>query len=287
MTPSRSLWRDTAFLLFWSGRSISWLGTTITSVVLPLLVYRLTNSALLTSLLGVLQVIPYLCFGLFAGALADRVNRKPLMVICDLANVALLGSIPLAAAFNSLTIAQIYAVSLLSAVAFVWFDAANFGALPAVVGRERIVTAISSITASEDLVLIVGPSLAGLLAAVLGPAFAMSFDAVSYAVSALSLLLIPRAFNTARVQEPGSKPLVRQTFGDIRAGLHFLVRQPLVRTMTLLGFGNSVTGGAVLSLLVVYGVRGLGLPKNDARIGLLFTAGALGSLLASSRCLCW
>ena len=167
MKVSRSLWRDAPFLLFWSGRSISWLGTTITSVVLPLLVYRLTSSALLTSLLGVLQVIPYLFFGLFAVSLPNHVYRKPLMVICDLANVVLLGSIPVVAAFHHLTIAQIYAVSLLSAVAFVWFDAANFGALPAVVGRERIVSAISYLTTAEDLVLIVGPSMAGSLAALL------------------------------------------------------------------------------------------------------------------------
>jgi hypothetical protein len=249
--------------------------------VLPLLVYRLTNSALLTSLLGALQVIPYLCFGLFAGALADRVNHKPLMVICDLVNVMLLGSIPLAAAFHSLTIVQIYAVFLLSAVAFVWFDAANFGAVPSIVGREHIVTANSSLTSAENFLLIVGPSIAGLLAATFSPAFAISFDALSYVVSAISPILVSRSFNTARLQAVEQKSNVRQTLGEIHAGLHFLVRQPLVRTMTVLGFGNAMTGGAAMSLLVVYGVRGLGLQKNDARIGLLFTAGALGSLLAS------
>jgi MFS family permease len=229
----------------------------------------------------VFEVLPYLCFGLFAGALADRVNRKRLMVTCDLTNMLLLGSMPVAGVLNILTIPQIYLVGLLSAVAFVWFDAANFGALPALVGREHIVTANSYLSATDSFLFIIGPSLAGLLAALFSPALAISFDALSYACSAVSLLLITRAFNTARSQEAGQDSLLRTTFKDIRDGLQFLVHQPLVRTMTLLGFGNSFTGGAVLSLLVVYGVRVLGLAKNDTRIGLLFTASALGSLLAS------
>ncbi len=88
--PATSLWHNPHFVLFWSGRSISTLGTVITSVVLPILVYRITNSAFQTSLLAVFDVLPYLCFGLFAAALADRVNRKRLMGSCDLVNALLL-----------------------------------------------------------------------------------------------------------------------------------------------------------------------------------------------------
>lgn len=276
-----SLWRNSTFVLFWSGRSISVLGTVITQVILPILVYRLTNSAFQTSLLAVFEVLPYLCFGLFAGALADRVNRKILMVTCDLLNAALLGSIPLAAVFHMLTIAQIFLVGFLAPAVYVWFDAANFGALPTLVGRENIVAANSYLSSAENFLLIIGPSLAGVLAAVFGPAVAISCDAVSYVISAISLLLITRAFSTAHANEQGQHAHRWHMFNDIREGLRFLVREPLVRTMTLLGFGNAITGGAVVSLLVVYGVRALGLAKTDARIGLLFTAGALGFLLAS------
>ena len=132
-----SLWRDQSFVLYWLGRAISLLGTAITSVVLPILVYRLTTSAFLTSLLATLEVLPYFCFGLFAGVLADRTDRRRLMVGCDLLNTLLLGSIPLAAVFHVLTIPHIFVVAFLSAAAYVWFDAANFGALPTLVGRAR------------------------------------------------------------------------------------------------------------------------------------------------------
>src|SRR5579859_1125067 len=278
--PSRvagSLWRDRDFGLFWAGRMISLAGSAVTTVVLPILVYRLTGSALQTALLAGIAILPYLGFGLVAGALADRWDRRRLMIGCDLLNASLLGTIPLAAAFGVLTLFQIYLVAVLSATAFVWFDAANFGALPTLVGRERLVVANSYLWSGETLINILGPSLAGLLAALLGPAPAIGADALSYGLSAASLLLIRRALHRPRPAALAG-PIYRQTLADIRSGLRFLWQHDLVRALTLLGFGVSLTGGAVAGLLVVYAVRGLGVPAADACIGLLFTAGAVGAL---------
>src|SRR5579872_4443472 len=282
--PANSLWRDRSFALFWLARTISVSGTAITTVVLPILVFRLTNSALATALLATFEAVPYLCFGLLAGALADRLDRRRMMVLSDALNTVLLGSIPVAAAFSALSLPLIYAVSLLSATAFVWFDAASFGALPALVGRERIVAANSAITTAGTIAAIAGPAVGGMLAATIGPAPAISFDAASYAASALLLSRVPRSFalsSAASGKASEQESAVRRTLDDIRAGLTYLWHQRLVRALTLLVSGLSFSGGAVLGLLVVYAVRALGLAHTDARIGLLFTAGALGSLVAS------
>lgn len=240
---SSDLWRDRSFLLYWSGRAASLLGTSITGVVLPLLIYRLTASAFLTSLLAALEVLPYFTFGLFAGVLADRMDRRLLMVSCDVLNMLLLGSIPLASWLHILSIAHIFIVALLSASAFVWFDAADFGALPTLVGRNRIIGANSAITSMSTLVGIAGPALGGGLAALLGSAPTLSFDALSYLVSALTVLLIPRALSTLSRTEQDSTTQVPGMTASIREGLTFLWRHRLVRTLTLLSFGLSLTGG--------------------------------------------
>ena len=279
--PANSLWRDRSFVLFWLARNVSILGSTITTVVLPIIVFRLTGSAFQTSLLATFEVVPYFFFGLFAGAIADRVNRRRLMVICDLINTAVLGSIPLAAMLGQLTLTQIYAVALLSATVFVWFDAANFGALPTLVGRERIMEANSLLWSTHTLIWVIGPAIGGILAATIDPALAIGLDSMSYTLSAAAILLIPRTLNAAFPAEASAHALVRRTLTDIREGLQFLRQQRLVRDLTFLGFGNSFTGGAVLGLLVVYAVQGLGLAKKDPKIGLLFAAGAIGALLAS------
>lgn len=279
VTPD-SLWRDRAFVLFWLGRLISVAGSILTSVVLPILVFQLTGSALRTALLATFNVFPYLVFGLFAGVLADRVDRRRLMVLCDVINALLLASIPLAAAFEVLTVGHIYGVALLSATAFVWFDAANFGALPALVGRERILQANSAIWSSSTLVEIIMPAVAGLLATTLGAANTISLDALSYLLSAVALVLIPRALNNQRAM-PSVEGLLQRTRRDIGEGVRFIWGHDLVRTLTLLGFGVSFTSGAVFSLIVVFGVRALGLADTDPRLGWLFTASAVGALLAS------
>lgn len=275
------LWQDRAFVLFWTARVVSIGGSTISAVVLPILVFQLTGSALQTALLATLEVLPYFAFGLIAGALADRVDRRRLMVGCNLVQALLVASIPVAAALGVLTLTQIYLVAMLSMTAFVWFDAANFGALPALVGRGLVVPANSAIWAATTAIGIVAPALGGGLAAAVGAADVIALDAATFLLSALLLARIARPFNQARTERPAPEPILQRTVDDIREGLAFLWRQRLVRTMTLVGFGNSFSAGAVVGLLVVYAVQALGLAETDGRIGLLYTATAVGGLAAS------
>lgn len=275
-----SLWRDRVFVQFWTARVVSISGSTITAVVLPILVFQLTGSALQTALLATLEVLPYFAFGLFAGALADRVDRRRLMVGANLVQAALIGSIPAAAELGALSITQVYAVALLSMTAFVWFDAANFGALPALVGRGQVLAANSAIWSASTVIGIVAPALGGALAALIGAANAVALNAATFLISAALLARIARPFSA---EQPGAAEgaVVPRILADIREGLVFLWQHRLIRTLTLVGFGNSFSAGAVLGLLVVYGVQALGLATGDARVGLLYTATAVGGLGAS------
>jgi MFS family permease len=274
-----SLWRDRSFVLYWFATATSVAGSAITAVVLPILVFQLTGSALNTALLAGLEVIPYLLFGLLAGAVADRAKRKTLIVLSDVLNALLLASIPLAAAFGLLTLPHIYVVAFLSAVAFVWGDAAHFGALPTLVGGERITEANSIIVGTATTIGIVAPAIGAYLATRLGAANAISLDALSYALSAVTILLIPKALSGSR-QTSTTSPL-KTIRSDIKEGLTFLWNHKLVRTMTLLGFGVSFSGGAVFGLIVVFAVRVLGLGNDDPKLGWFFSAGAMGALLTS------
>ncbi|KPM55451.1 hypothetical protein ACG83_08885 [Frankia sp. R43] len=92
--------RDSVFVRFWCARTSSLSGTAVTTVLLPLLVFDPTGSAAWTALLTALGALPYLVFGLVAGTFADRVDRRRLMVGCDLASAGLLASLPLADALG-------------------------------------------------------------------------------------------------------------------------------------------------------------------------------------------
>jgi MFS family permease len=271
---------DPAFRRFLIARAISWAGSTVTLVALPLLIYQRTRSPALTAALTALEAVPYLSFGLLAGVAADRVDRRRLMVAASWTQAAVLATIPAADVLGILTVAQLLAAATISATAAVFFDAASFAVVPALVGRDRIAPATSAAVATYTTIGLAGPAAGGALAASLGPATAISLDVASFAVAALLLGRLPAA--RLREPEPARPKPRRSVRADVADGLRFIWRHPLVRPLTLLGIGNSLTGGAVLGLVVVVAVQRLGLTDHDWRIGLLYVAAALGTLAATA-----
>jgi MFS family permease len=265
--------------VLWTAHAVTTAGSWVTYVVLPLLAYQLTGSAAQTSIVAALEVVPYLLFGLVAGAIADRGRRRAIMVAAELGSGAVLATIPLAGALGVLTVPHVYAAAFAASSLYVWFDAAHSGALPALVGRDRIVPAQSAIWSTATALGIAGPAVGGVLAATLGAANAILVDAVSYALAAALILRIRGSFGATAPDS--EEPVVRRTLRDVREGLAYLWRQRTIRALTLLGFGVSFSGGAVTGLLVVYAVEGLGLDEDGAAIGVLFAAGAAGAFLGT------
>jgi MFS family permease len=240
-----------------------------------MLLYQRTGSAGLTALLTAVEAVPYLCFGLFAGALADRWSRRRIMTVASWLDAALLATIPLAAALGMLTTAHLLVVGLMAAVSAVFFDAAAFGALAAVAGRDRLPQATSTSMSVYTIIGLAVPVAGGAVATVIGPAQAIALDALSFAVAATLLAGTPIA---ERPGDASEKPRVR---AQIAEGLRFILGHPQIRALTLLGIGNSLTGGAVLGLLVATVVRHLGLADDDPRIGWFYAATAIGALAAT------
>lgn len=128
---------DADFRRYWLARLVSVTGTVISSVAMPVLVYRLTGSPALTALTTTLEALPYVVVGLAAGAIADRLDRRRLMVAADVANVLVVGSVPVLWWLGHLTVAHVLVAAFLTQAVFTFFDGATFGALPVLVGRSR------------------------------------------------------------------------------------------------------------------------------------------------------
>ncbi|GAA3086584.1 MFS transporter [Streptosporangium carneum] len=255
-----------------AARVISWAGSSITLVALPVLLYQRTGNAALTGLLTALEAAPYLLLGLPAGALADRWDRRRTLTLTSVISALAVASVPLASATGLLTTPHLFAVAAATSASFVFFDAAAFGALPALVGRDRIAQATSALMTCSTLIALVGPALAGVVVAAVGAPRAMSADALSYAAAALLL---------ARLALPPSSPQPRRRLrAEILDGIRHIRAHPVVGPLTFLGVGNSLSEGAVLGLLVVVAVEQFGLRSTDPAIGLLFASTAVGALLA-------
>ena len=205
-----------------------------------MLVYRLSGSPFLTALVSALEAVPYVVFGLLFGALADRWDRQRVMVFADISAALVMASIPLAHLLGVLTVPHVMVVAFVVPSLATLFDGANFGALPVLVGRDRIAVANTAVFGSATAVEIVVPGAVGLAMAVVSPATLLVIDALSFVASGLLIRGVVRAmYDRTRVPSPLSRQVL---LGDIGEGLRFLVRHPGVRTMTIVGTVQCISG---------------------------------------------
>ncbi|HEX5572125.1 MAG TPA: MFS transporter, partial [Ktedonobacterales bacterium] len=160
----QGLWRHPDFLKLWTGQSVSVFGSLITKVALPIVaVLTLHADAAQVALIYAAQVAPTLVFGLAAGALADRVRRRPLLIAADVGRALTLASVPVAAATGSLSLTLIYVVTLLTSALSALFDIAYPAYLPSLIGPERLLEGNAKLGASMSVAEVAGFGLGGAL----------------------------------------------------------------------------------------------------------------------------
>jgi MFS family permease len=237
------LWRDADFLKLWAGQAVSQIGSWITLVGVPLTaVLLLKATPLQMGILSGVAAVAILIFGLFAGAWADRLRRRPILIWADLGRAAILVSVPLAVAFHRLTMNHLYLVAAATAILTVFFDVSYQAYLPSLVSAGDILEGNSKMALSEAIAGVVGPALTGALVQAITAPMAILFDAASFVVSALSLWLIGKP-------EPRPVPSATPHIGrEIVEGLRASWHEPILRTLLLrtatgalfLGFGGSL-----------------------------------------------
>src|SRR3954454_3665453 len=190
--PSARLGVD--FWKFWTGQTLSNLGSSVTLFVLPLLIFRLTGSALNLAISTAAEFLPYPLLGLIIGAWVDRVDRRCLMIVTALGRALVIASIPALGAVGQLHVWWIYAVGFLSSTLTIAFNSAEFAAIPSLVTQDDLVAANGRIQASYSAASIIGPLLASPLLLIFSPASVLLLDAASYLVSVVALVLIRTNF---------------------------------------------------------------------------------------------
>jgi MFS family permease len=268
------LYRHADFRRLWAAQTVSRFGSQISQLALPLVaVLSLKSSAFRVSLLGAIEMLPFLLLALPAGAWVDRVARRPVLVAADAGRALALGSLPIAAAVAHVTYVQLCVVGFVTGTLTVFFDVAYQSFLPALVEREHLVDANSKLEISSSASQIAGPGVAGLLIQWITAPFAIAADAVSFLWSAAFIARI-------RVEEDVEPPAEqRNLVHEILEGLRYLVADGRWRAMAtfvaVFNLGTGITGPLVL----VFAVRRLGL--NAGKLGLVGMLGNIGWLLGA------
>lgn len=264
--------RTADFWTFFVGQTASNLGTSFTLFALPLLVYKLTGSSLNLAITTAADMLPYLLFGLLIGAWVDRVDRKRLMLVTDLTRAAVIATIPLMATLGHLTVMWIYGVAFLQSTLGIFFNSAEFAAIPSLVRMDDLVSANGRVQASYSAAQVLGPVLGGVLVLLVPVSALMLFDAGSFLISVTSLLLIRTSFNQADEAREHTHIL-----RDVMEGLRYVLSHPVLRNisamMALVNFVATTTGA---QLVVFATVR---LHASYSQVAWLYAAGSLGVVI--------
>jgi MFS family permease len=261
---------------FWkllTGQTVSSLGSSFTLFALPLLVFKLTNSAIALALMTVAEYLPFLLFGLAIGVWVDRIDRKRMMIFADVAQAVILCSVPVLSVLGLLSVWWIYAMGFISSTLWICFNTAEFASVPSLVRKADLVTANGRLQASYSAATVTGPLLAGLLVALVPVHTLFLFDTFSFLLSALAVSLIGVQLKSVSEKNPRSRGL----FAEVAEGLGFIMGHPVLRgTCCLMALVNGV-GFTVYAQLVLYAKERLG--ANDTQVGLLYAAGSIGMVV--------
>ena len=274
--PSLRANRD--FVVVLTGQAVSAFGDAISLTAMPLLVLLLTGSGALMGTVAALQFVPDLVLGLPAGAIADRYDRRRLMLWSDAGRAALTMTIPITYWLGGPTIAVVLLVALPINLLRLLSDSALSAAVPGLVGRDHIGRANGLIEATLSIPFILGPAIAGVLVALINPASTIAIDAATFAFSALSLVFVRRSL---RAERPAEMPSV---LDDIRAGVAFVFRHSVLRAMVLLRALIQLSVTPLLPVLAFYLIidRGYG-AELFGLVGSAWSIGYLAGSIAVSR----
>lgn len=266
-----------AFVRFWLADAISNLGTFVSTLALQLLLINTLHAD--QTALGVVraaQWLPYLLFGLLAGALVDRVRRKPVLVVADLVSAALLGLVGVLALTERLTVPVLAVLVFCTGIASMFFMSAYQSVLPRLVPESMLPVANARLEQTYSTAQSVGPLVAGSLVRFLSAPIAIVIDAVSYAVSAVVLA-------TVRVEEPApERHPDRHIWRELKEGARWVYRHktlaPYAISLHVWFFFNSI----VSTVLIFFATKDLGLDALQIGIGLACAglSGVVGAGLA-------
>ncbi|MEV7190815.1 MFS transporter [Streptomyces sp. NPDC093510] len=263
------------FWRYWVASTSSNVGDAVTTVALPLVaVGMLDASSFEVSLLTTARYLAWILISLPAGVIVQRLPLRGTQVAMDAIRAVAVLSVPVAAAFDVLSLPQLVLVALVIGFASVIFDVGNSSFLPSIVSKEELTARNSLTTGSAAATQLGGPSLGGILAQTIGAATSLLVDFVSYVISAILLQSLPRP------QRDTTNTKTVSALSLIREGWNYVVRHKLIRTVAIAATLINFVCGGLMAIAPVFLVRTLDAPAS--LVGILIATEGIGSLIGAA-----
>lgn len=270
--------RHRNYRLYWLGMLVAIIGLQVQMVAQSWLVYQLTDSPALLGMVGLTQAIPTLVLTLFGGVVADRVDRRRLLLTTQGATGLLLLLLATLVATDHIQLWHIFAVAFLVGAVSAFDQPARMALVPHLVAREDLLNAVAMTSMVWQSSRIVGPALAGLLIGLVGiaPCFYLT------TLGVLGMVLALKAVQVPPVAPPAGSRNVLRNLGE---GVGYVWRNPIFRSLIGLTFFNSLFGMSYVAMMPVFardvlavGSQGYGLLMGVSGVGALIGTTTLASL---------
>lgn len=266
--------------LLWAGQVVSQSGDSIFQIGLLWLALELSGSEAVTGLVAMSSYLPAVALSLFAGVIADRFNRKRIMLTADAARTLFVWLIPIAYFFGILNPVLLAATAFLIAIAATFFNPSRDSIIPHIVPREGLVRANSLIQTSWQFALLLGPAIAGVLIKIVGKIHLFSADSLFYLVSFICILFIRPQRRIPPAQED------KVGFKDVKEGLLYALKQPVIFPLLLITIADNILimGPAIVGTPVF--VRQV-LKMGAEAFAAIHICYAIGMLLGTAGIMIW
>ncbi len=272
--PSPRLWHNRDYRLLWTGQVLSSVGTEFGLLAYPLLVLALTRSAVLAGAVGTASAAASFAVRLPAGALADRLNRRKTMIVCDGLRAAVLAGLAVGVALHGVSWPVVLGAAVLDRVGDTLFSPASTAAIPVIVRDDQLEAAWAGVEGRQFAAGIAGPPLGGILYG-LGRAIPFVGDAFSYAISVLSSVGLRGDFSPLSGERKG-------LWREAVEGLRFIWNDRLLRAVvTHAPLINFALSGILYSLVIGLRVNGVSATVIGLSEAVISIGGILGAIMAS------
>jgi MFS family permease len=273
---AQSVFASRAFRRYFAGQSLSYVGDGLRLLSVPLLAFHLTHSALSTGTALMCEIVPFSLFALVGGSLADRLDRRRLMIGCDAVRFIIMSLFAIGYALHVLTLAMIYGGLVIISICAAGFLGGQSSSLPYLLGQSQATKGIAVLIAAENTSNLITPAIGGALFAYFGPLPALTINALTYLASQVSLALIP-SLGPDRVV---GMPTLRHLVADVALGYRHLWGDLGMRAQAFLAFSFNVFGFGGYSILIPFLKKGFG--ATDQQVGIFFGISALGAIAGAS-----
>jgi MFS family permease len=263
--------RNPNFRLFWSGNFLSNIGTWMQNVAQGWLVLLLTNSAFWLGVVGFAGSIPFLFFTLFGGVIADRVDKRRLLIVTQTVMMVLAFVLATLAAFKVITVWEVAVIAFLNGTAMAMNAPSYQAMVPRLVEREDLTNAIALNSAQFNMSRIVGPTLGGYAMALLGVAGNFFLNGFSFLAVLWALM---------RIRYPDAKPRRHESmWASLQGGFAYVRSEPQMLILVWMTVVVSFLGIPFITFIPFFAK--IQLHAGASGLGWLLACSGAGSVLAA------